>query len=160
MNALSKRIAAAVERDIPERVEPVTLTLPMPPSTNELYRNTTAAERSRMRQAGKPERPRCATERYLQWQRAAGTALNMQRVAGQFRAPVVASLLLERRKGRADLDNTIKATCDLLVKQGLLKDDSLIVGYDGIWWSDTVKGVEIKLRLVEGSGTTRARVAA
>lgn len=159
MTALSKAISAALDRDIPERVEPVTLTLPMPPSANDLFRNTTAEERARMRRTGRPDRPRCKTARYRTWIQAASIDYRAQRIIGQFRGDVAISLLIERSSVR-DVDNCLKACPDFLKRMGLLKDDKQVKGFDGIWWSDTVKGVQIAIRPLDDSGATRARAAA
>lgn len=89
----------------------------MPPSTNNLFpsRGTLGGGR---RKSGE----------YRQWLTAAGWAVKLQvpgLVAPLFRGPVavVVDCGLDRR---GDLDNRLKAPLDLLVRMGVLADDSWV----------------------------------
>lgn len=90
-----------------------TITLPFPPSLNNLFANV--AKRGRVR-----------SERYRQWANAAGWELKSakpQKVSG----PVALTILLgkpDRRK--RDLDGLSKAPIDLLVEYQVIEDDSLV----------------------------------
>jgi Holliday junction resolvase RusA-like endonuclease len=91
----------------------ITLSLPMPPSTNSLYRNV-------------PGRGRAKTERYRTWLRAAGNELLTQRVGLQpIHGAFTLTILLPQSKRRSlmDASNYIKATEDLLVRHRLIDDD-------------------------------------
>jgi len=87
----------------------VTLTLPIPPSVNGLYRNV----------AG---RGRVKTRKYEAWCSAAGWELEIQR-AGQIKGPYEAAITLPPVRG--DIDNRAKALLDLLVAHGVTGDDRL-----------------------------------
>lgn len=90
----------------------ISLTLPIPPSTNTLYRN--AAGRGRVK-----------TARYLTWQRAAGNELVAQRpkpIAGDVDVSIQVP-----RDDRRDIDNYCKGLLDLLVVHGLIEDDRFVV---------------------------------
>jgi len=87
------------------------LTLPVPPSTNNLFVNVRG-------------RGRRKSDEYRAWLHEAGLKLNLQRpqpVSGPvhvtIRIPDIA---------RGDLDNRIKASLDLLVKHRLIEDDSMV----------------------------------
>lgn len=102
--------------------DPVTLTLPYPPSVNNLYRN--AGNR------------RVKTEAYMAWLNAAGWELRRQRpghVPGRYRL----SLVLTPPDGRArDADNTFKAVSDLLKTCGVIAEDSLAKAVSAEWSDD------------------------
>lgn len=90
----------------------VVITLPWPPSLNNLFAN-------------KPGGGRIATPRYRSWQLEAGLVLKAQRPArilGPFNA-----VMTYRRPDRRirDLDGLAKAPLDLLVKCGVVQDDHL-----------------------------------
>jgi Holliday junction resolvase RusA-like endonuclease len=96
----------------------VQLTLPAPPSANALFRNTATG--------------RVRTELYDQWLSHAGWRLRAQRprlVAG----PVVILIGVERTNALADIDNRIKPTLDLLVKQHVIEDDRFVIGVAAAW---------------------------
>ena len=85
------------------------IALPVPPSTNVLYRNV-------------PGRGRCITGEYQRGMEAAkgrfwGVKYDM------FDVPVKIKLTLPRGRG-PDCDNCLKAPQDLLVKMGVIKDDN------------------------------------
>lgn len=97
-----------------------TINLPYPPVLNHLYANV-------------PGKGRVKSERYRQWANAAGWELQAQRptpVAG----PVNVSILLGRPdRRRRDLDGTSKAPLDLLVRHGVIEDDSLVQSLTLAW---------------------------
>lgn len=85
-----------------------TITLPVPPSTNELYRNA-------------PGRGRVKTQRYATWFVAAGWSIKEQRpekVPGRVKISMYAP-----ENARRDLANHEKATTDLLVEMGIIDGD-------------------------------------
>ncbi|MCA0402042.1 MAG: RusA family crossover junction endodeoxyribonuclease [Proteobacteria bacterium] len=90
----------------------LSITLPLPPSTNRIWR----VARGRVHRSAE----------YLDWIDLAARAL---RDAGVTGAKVVGRYALQLfipAKDRADADNRLKATCDLLVKQGLVPDDRFL----------------------------------
>jgi Holliday junction resolvase RusA-like endonuclease len=89
--------------------EPVRLTLPIPPSTNNLYRGG----------------PRYKTDEYKPWISEAGWSIKAQphrRFLGKTRLAVAVRLPFNRRR---DIDN-LKAIGDLLKTMGLIDDDKWI----------------------------------
>lgn len=106
--------------------------LPYPPSTNSLFRNV-------------PGKGRVKTQRYLRWEVEAGWELKRQRV-NAIPGPVHFSMIVERKGGRRDLDNTIKPVLDLLVSHQILADDSMKnVPLISVAASETAKGVMVML---------------
>jgi crossover junction endodeoxyribonuclease RusA len=96
--------------------EPVCrLLLPIPPSTNNLFRNL-------------PQGGRAKTAAYKSWLIAAGWEIKMQRPPPLH--PTLRTclrVLIEAPLGQnRDLDNAIKPILDILVKMGVIADDSLI----------------------------------
>ena len=92
----------------------LTVTIPTPPSSNNLYGNKRSPSGKR---AG-----RYRTRAYENWIERAGWDINRQRanvdpVSGPYR------LLLELPRIRGDADNRIKAASDLIVSMGLVDDD-------------------------------------
>lgn len=85
-------------------------TLPMPPSTNALFKN-----------AGKR---RVKTAAYEAWINEAGWALNLSRMQ-----PVAPPVAITIRAGLCnvarDLDNLAKPLCDLLVAHRIIPDDNV-----------------------------------
>ncbi len=106
----------------------ITLSLPMPPPLSALYTNV----------AG---RGRVKTERYKIWLRAAGNEV-LATPLGQ-RPPIKGKFSLTGMAGRPDkrlrdLDNLLKATCDLLQSHGLVENDCLAESIT-VSWSPTVE---------------------
>ncbi len=85
-----------------------TVTMPPPPSVNNLFKN-----------AGR--KGRVPTPAYDDWKRHAGWQVKAQKPA-PVRGPVAVTIVHGRR--RADLDNLNKAPLDLLVSLGVIDDDS------------------------------------
>jgi crossover junction endodeoxyribonuclease RusA len=97
----------------------ITIHIPVPPSTNNLFANV--AKRGRVR-----------SERYNAWLRVAGTELNLQSpqpIAGL----VSVDLMMKRPNASSDIDNRIKAALDLLVLHRLIEDDKNIVDVRARW---------------------------
>lgn len=101
------------------RVSSVSLTLPMPPSVNEMFRNV-------------PGRGRVKTAVYLDWKGHAGWTLKEQRPTS-IKGPVLIVVSVERGSASADLDNRIKALFDLLVEHCVIEDDKHVVGFCAAW---------------------------
>jgi crossover junction endodeoxyribonuclease RusA len=103
----------------------------LPPSTNALFANV----------AGKG---RIRSERYREWQNAAGWDFNGKgSIAGPFKATITVCAS-KRRKGR-DIDNFAKPTLDLLVKHGVVEDDSLCEEVT-LRWGDAAGGMRVEVR--------------
>jgi hypothetical protein len=101
----------------------VILTLPIPPSANNLFVNGSGAVVGQRRRFG-----RMLGVPYKLWLHDAGWAIKLQ--CGAFAAPLIPGLVsvdirapLNRRR---DLDNALKPTLDLLVRMGIISDDNLI----------------------------------
>lgn len=109
----------------------ITIDLPKPPSVNALYSNV-------------PGRGREKTRLYRDWIEAAGWQLLSQKPA-VFEGPVDITLVFAD-EGRADLDNLSKAPVDLLVKHGIIKDDSRkYVRRIVKEWSSDVEGCRVHM---------------
>lgn len=113
----------------------IVLHLPFPPSSNNMFVNTTRGGRFR-------------SQKYDSWIQAAGTEILRQRprkVAG----PV--SLTFEFQEGRdnrkRDISNLVKAPEDLLVKHGIIEaDDGSIVRSITSKWTPEVEGVRVTIQ--------------
>jgi crossover junction endodeoxyribonuclease RusA len=102
----------------------VRLSIPYPPTANNLFRNLGGG--------------RVKTERYKTWLRAAGNELLAQK-REQFTGPVIVALTVVRPdKRKRDLDNLIKGPLDLLVDQKIISDDSEVVKITAEWGDETV----------------------
>jgi crossover junction endodeoxyribonuclease RusA len=109
----------------------ITLTLPFPPSVNNLFIN---AGRKRVRSPG-----------YRAWADLAGFQINRQKPQ-----PVTGPVMLryEFQEGqdnrRRDIDNLVKPVNDLLVEHGVIEgDDNRTVRAIDLRWSRDVVGVRI-----------------
>lgn len=92
----------------------IVIELPSPPSVNALFAN---------RKGGRG-RGRYPTRAYVEWQREAGWELQRAR-PGRIDGAYNVLFELKPKRGRADLSNFWKAPSDLLVKHGIVTDDSL-----------------------------------
>ena len=90
-------------------------TLPMPPSTNQLFRNL-------------PGKGRVKTRVYDDWRAHALTTIRLQRVPA-VAGHVLVRMNVEMAGSRADLDNRVKAIFDAIVEAKIIRDDSLISGF-------------------------------
>ena len=114
--------AASSSSVAPSFFDPVLLTLPCPPSVNKAFKT--------VRVNGRYRRPH--TKDAKDWKKHAARMLQDQkprRVAG----PVLIIVNIERTSKRADIDNRIKLLFDLLVKQGVIEDDSKVAGFAAAW---------------------------
>lgn len=99
-----------------------TLTLPYPPTANNLYRN-----------AGKK---RVKSEGYTAWLTEAGWLVRSQRallVPGRYRLSLIATAPDRRAR---DIDNLVKPVSDLLKKAGVIEEDSLAKSVFAEWSDD------------------------
>ena len=114
----------------------IALSLPTPPPLSALYRNVSG-------------RGRVKTERYKIWLRAAGNEVlatppdRRQPIMGKFTLTVLAGRPDKRLR---DLDNLLKATCDLLQAHGLVENDCLAESIT-IAWSAHVEKRRIEVRV-------------
>lgn len=91
----------------------IELTLPIPPTTNNLYANSESGGRFK-------------TKAYSDWIEAAGWRVQQQRpgrIAGHYEIEI--EVPRPSHNGRYDLSNRAKALEDLLVKMRVVQDDSL-----------------------------------
>lgn len=121
----------------------ITLTLPIPPSTNELFRNVSTAERERAASQGRKLPGRAKTKAYISWLNAAGWTLKAQR-PGKVPGKVKIQILMRQPRASADCDNRFKAPIDLLVLHGVIDDDRNVQGA-AIDWAD-VEGCIVTIR--------------
>jgi Holliday junction resolvase RusA-like endonuclease len=108
------------------------LTLPhLPPSTNNLYMNTSNG--------------RVKTRNYDDWLLQAGLFLNGQK-PGRMTGRVDVSITVEDSHPQRDIDNILKPTLDLIVKIGVIADDNARhVRSVSAQWSDRISGMEIQI---------------
>ena len=121
----------------------IVITLPFPPSTNNLFINTS--------------RGRIRSSKYDEWAVEAGWELKRQRPAKAI-GPV--SLTFEFQAGKdkrkRDITNLLKAPEDLLVKYGVIEaDDNTIVREISARWSECVEGVKISITPIAGEDDGR-----
>lgn len=111
--------------------------LPYPPTTNNLFVNNPKT------------RGRFPSKAYKAWQEEAGKALIKQAPLPAFSGAVCITFTFGRPdKRRRDLFNYVKAPEDLLVKHGIIEDDSLIEK-GTVQWSPHVFGVRIEIEPFE-----------
>lgn len=110
----------------------ITLTLPIPPSSNALFRNRTAHERAVAAARGKKLPGRARTHAYNSWRNAAGWELKLQRpqkVPGAIEIEIV----MRRPSKSSDVDNRAKAVLDLLVEHQVIDDDCNVTAETTRW---------------------------
>lgn len=90
----------------------LSITLPLPPSTNRIWR----VARGRVHRSAE----------YLDWIDLAARELRYADMTGTRITDRYALQLFIPAKDRADADNRLKATCDLLVRRGLVPDDRFL----------------------------------
>lgn len=125
MNARAK-ITAALEAQWPRRnVEAVSVDLPLPISTNDLW---APDGKGGLRE----------TERYRTWKREAANRIALQK-PGSVRGAYELTLLVSDRRRKVDLSNTIKAAEDSLQTARIIDNDrnaERVV----IEWSSSIEG--------------------
>lgn len=98
---------------------PITFTLPVPPSVNQLFRNV-------------PGKGRVKTRAYEDWQGHAKVVIRLQQVL-----PVSGRVLVvfgvERQSAAADIDNRIKAMLDVIVAAKIINDDNQVTAFAAAW---------------------------
>jgi len=123
----------------------IVVTLPMPPSVNELFFNTTAAQRAVAAQKGRSLPGRLKSEKYRSWINHAGWELKAARQM-PIHGPVAIAYLVPD-KGGCDLGNLEKAVTDLLVRHQLIDGDGRkVVRKIAMEWSPDVAGVRVTVR--------------
>jgi Holliday junction resolvase RusA-like endonuclease len=95
------------------------VTLPVPPSVNGLYRNV-------------PGRGRVKTKEYSDWFARGYLSLRHQ-IWEYVPGKVLLCMKVSPQGPLADLDNRIKAAQDLLVKARVIDDDRHVVGLTACW---------------------------
>lgn len=93
------------------------------------------------------------SQRYMAWLTEAGIALAQQKPLPRYDDKVAVVISVGRTKRKADIDNRGKAVLDLLVKHGVLADDSLVDDLR-LRWADDVTGCRVEIEPLS------ARVAA
>lgn len=97
-----------------------TVTVPAPPSTNDLF--------------NKGRRGWYKTAAYKLWREDAGWVLKSQKPARMIgHVLIIVAVERGRYQRSADIDNTIKALFDLLVEQCVIEDDNKVVGFAASW---------------------------
>jgi crossover junction endodeoxyribonuclease RusA len=105
--------------------------LPIPPSTNMLYRNV-------------PGRGRAKTKRYMEWINAAGWDMNAQRPPKHDGKITLDITVQKKDKRKRDISNFVKAVEDLLVSHSVIVDDSLVQQVT-VRWSTDIEGCEVRI---------------
>lgn len=110
------------------------LTLPYPPTLNNLFRNAAKG--------------RVKTDAYNGWLAEALVALRGQRASkhpGSFRATII---LTRPDRRRRDIDNTVKALMDALKKGGVIEDDHLAQSLTVAWaWEEIAPGGAVSITI-------------
>ncbi len=111
----------------------VTITIPRPPSTNNLFIGTGSK--------------RVRSPAYKQWTELAGWELARQRPAKTAGAVSILIEVEEPRTGRRqDIDNKLKAAVDLLVTHALIEsDDQFTVRKITGEWSKDIEGARVTI---------------
>ncbi len=102
----------------------LTLQLPFPPTTNNLFFNLPG------RRGG-----RAPTKGYKAWKFKAAVAIRQQAPMAVAGAVMLSIVLGRPDRRRRDLSNYIKALEDALVQHGLIEDDSMVQNLSVSWGS-------------------------
>lgn len=98
------------------------VTLPIPPTANRMWRN------GNTRQGKSAE--------YEGWKRAASWDVNMQRKGVKFTDPVSVTIIAKQPNKLRDLDNLIKPSLDSLQAGCLLSNDNIVRSITARWAED------------------------
>lgn len=112
----------------------IVLTMPMPPTTNNLFRSI--------------GRKRVRTQHYDAWIEAAGWELVRQRPP-RIKGPVAVTIEVSDVESSStwDVCNREKATMDLLVSQGVIQGDNKpFVREVTLRWNPSIRGVRVTIR--------------
>lgn len=110
------------------------LTLPFPPSVNELYRD-----------GGRGKRPK--TERYKKWCEEAGWMLKEQKAKAVLGKVILMLNFSPPDKRARGIDNYLKAPLDLLVSVGIIEnDEDAVLGLQTLWVREQKPGCYITVR--------------
>lgn len=129
---MARSSLAAIRGPDRKAVDEVVLHLPMPPSTNDLWRPV----RSGM----------ALTDSYRNWRRSAGWALVAQRpgrIEGRYRIHI----RVARADTRCDLTNILKAAEDLMQAHNVIDNDRLCERAE-LEWDDTPTAAGVTVLLV------------
>lgn len=100
-------------------VAPITFTMPIPPSVNQMFRNVRG-------------KGRVKTGHYEAWRGHAATSLRLQHIA-PIGGNVVVLFGVERQSAIADIDNRIKAMLDAIVAAKIIGDDNQVTAFAAAW---------------------------
>lgn len=109
-------ISSGVLADLPE---PVSFTMPTPPSTNHLFKNVKGVGRVK-------------TDKYNDFVRMGVTAIRIQHIQ-PIQGNVVVVLGIERMSEGADIDNRLKALLDTIVEAKVIQDDRFVTAIAISW---------------------------
>ena len=102
---------------------PLTFTLPVPPSVNQMFANPKGNRGKRYK-----------TKTYQYWIAAARQAVAQQAKGVEMICyPILVIAQVERASLSADIDNRIKAMFDILKSEKVIKDDTLVTGFAAAW---------------------------
>jgi len=118
MNLTAKQIdtTSGVLADL---TEPVSFTMPTPPSANHLFKNVKGVGRVK-------------TGQYEDFIRRGVTSIRNQRVP-TINGHVIIILGVERMSERADIDNRLKALLDTIVEAKIIEDDRFVTAIAISW---------------------------
>lgn len=106
----------------------------LPPSVNHIYRHT--------------RKGTFRTEAYNAWANGEGHSINRQmEKQPRWSEPVYITAALRRPRTNHDLDNKLKALADLLQAHGIVKNDSLIHGWNAFWSWTLPAGVAAEISI-------------
>lgn len=139
MNALARAVAKAIANRMPSTATEATITLPVPPSTNNLFATVP------LRVGNKRTTKRIKTTSYKNWLDEARIAILQQRpphITGR----VSVDVQMRQPTASSDPDNRLKATLDALVAGSVIEDDRHVTDLR-IRWAD-VEGCVVVVRAV------------
>lgn len=109
-----------------DRPVPISFTIPMPPSTNHLFKNVKGVGRVK-------------TKAYEDFRLMAIAAIRRQRVHA-IPGRVVMVWAVERNSLQSDISNRLKAAEDSIVKAGIIEDDRFVTSHF-ITWAPKANGL-------------------